>query len=114
MNFYSLGTALLINKGTYAKLSPKQKQVVDAHCTADWAEKLPPPWIKWEQDGRVALMKDPKHVVYSITPEDQKAWKEIVPKVQQQWEKDVAQKGVDGAKAFAELKGLLDKYKAAY
>lgn len=114
MNFYSLGTALLINKGTYAKLSSKQKGVLDNHCTADWAEKLPPLWIKWEQEGRVALMNDPKHTVYSISDADKKAWKEIVPKVQQQWEREVAQKGIDGTKAFAELKALLEKYKAAY
>ena len=112
MNFYSLGTALLINKGTYARLSPKQKEVIDSHCTADWAEKLPPAWIKWEQEGRIALKNDPKHTVYAITEDDKKAWKEIVPKVQQQWEREVAQKGIDGPKAFGELKALLEKYNA--
>jgi TRAP-type C4-dicarboxylate transport system substrate-binding protein len=114
MNFYSLGTAILINKGTYARLSPKQKQVIDNHCTADWAEKLPPPWIKWELEGRAALKADPKHTVYTITEDDKKAWMEIVPKVQAQWEREVAQKGIDGPKAFAELKALLDKYHAGY
>ena len=58
-------------------------------------------------------MHDPKHTVYSISEDDKKAWKEIVPKVQQLWEKDVAAKGVDGPKAFSELKALLDKYKAS-
>lgn len=114
MNFYSLGTAILINKGTYAKLSPKQKGVIDSHCTADWAEKLPPPWIKWELEGRAKLIKDPKHTVYTISDDDKKAWKEIVPKIRQQWEHEVALKGVDGPKAFGELKALLDKYRAAY
>ncbi len=114
MNFYSLGTALLINKGAYERLSPNQKKVMDSHCTADWAEKLPPAWIKWEQEGRTALMHDPKHTVYSISEDDKKAWKEIVPKVQKQWEKEVAAKGVDGPKAFGELKALLDKNKASY
>lgn len=114
MNFYSLGTALLINKGAYERLSSNQKKVMDSHCTADWAEKLPPAWIKWEQEGRTALRSDPKHTVYSISEDDKKAWKEIVPKVQQQWEKEVAAKGVDGPKAFGELKALLDKHKALY
>lgn len=114
MNFYSLGTAILINKGAYSRLSPKQKQVIDSHCTADWAEKLPVPWISWEQEGRDKLIKDPKHTVYKISTDDSKAWEAIVPKVQQQWEREVAPKGGDGAKTFTDLKSLLQKYNAAY
>lgn len=114
INFYSLGTAILINKGAYNRLSRAQKDVIDNHCTADWAEKLPPPWVKWELEGRDALTANPKHTVYKITDEDLQAWKELTGKVQHQWEKEVAGKGVDGAKVFGELKALLQKYNAAY
>lgn len=114
MNFYSLGTAILINKGSYNRMSPAQKGVIDSHCTADWAEKLPPAWVKWELEGRDALMANPKHTVYKISNDDLQAWKELTGKIQQQWVKEVASKGVDGAKVFGELKELLGKYNAAY
>jgi TRAP-type transport system periplasmic protein len=114
MNFYSLGAALLINKSAYQSLSEKQKAVIDAHCNADWAERLPPPWIKWEQEGRQALIKKPGHTVYQISTDDLKAWKELADKSAKQWERDVAAKGVDGPKALLELRQRLEKYGAAY
>lgn len=114
MNFYSLGTAIVINKGAYGRLSAKQKQVIDSHCTADWAERLPPKWAAWEQEGRDKLVKNPKHTVYKVSNADMAEWKELAAKVQQQWSREVSQKGQNGEKIISELKDALKKYNAAY
>jgi len=114
MNFYSLGTAILMNKSSYGKLSADQKKVIDNHCNADWAERLPMPWYNWEQEGRSALLKKPGHTVYTISDAKVGEWKAMAAKVRTDWEASVKKNRIDGAKVFGELQDTLKKYNAAY
>ncbi|OCW59685.1 TRAP dicarboxylate transporter subunit DctP [Hoeflea olei] len=110
---YSLATAILINKGSYERLSDAQKAVIDDHCNADWSEKLPVAWTDFENEGRAVLLEKPEHEVYEISDEQLAEWKELAKGVQDKWSADVAAKGLDGDKVFADLKALLEKYDAA-
>lgn len=114
MDFYSLGTAIVMNKASYARLSDKQKAVIDAHCNADWAEKLPKAWYDWEQEGRKALTEDASHTVYKVSDEDVGQWKAVADQVRQDWEKNASKGGVDAKAAFEDLQKRLRDYNAAY
>lgn len=114
MDFYSLGTAILINKAAFGRLSEAQQKVVNNHCTSDWAEKLPPEWVAWEQEGRTKLINDPKHTVYTITEEQKDKWKALTKTVQDQWVEEMNQQGRDGEQILGELRTLLQENNAAY
>lgn len=114
MDFYSLGTAILMNKAAYNRLSDKQKAVIDSHCNADWAEKLPKAWYDWEQEGRKALLEDPSHTVYKVPEANVEQWKTMADKVRQDWEQGASKGGVDAKAAFEALQAKLREYDAAY
>ena len=56
-----------MNKGTYDSMSPAQKQVIDQHCTPEWAEKITAGWVDFDVEGRSLLAKKPGHTVYKPT-----------------------------------------------
>ncbi|WP_245451189.1 TRAP transporter substrate-binding protein [Borborobacter arsenicus] len=111
---YSLGTAILINKSSYDRLSDAQKAVVDSHCNADWSERLPKAWTDYEYEGRGVLLQNSEHTINPISDENLQEWKKLAEGVKAKWAQDVAAKGVEGEKVFGELTDLLAKYKAAY
>lgn len=114
MDFYSLGTAILMNKASYNRLSDAQKATIDAHCNADWAEKLPKAWYDWEQEGRQALLQDASHTVYQLSDDKRGQWREVADQVRAEWVQGAARSGVDAEQAFADLQRRLREYDAAY
>src|SRR5690606_22131156 len=114
MDFYSLGTAILMNKAAYARLSDSQKAVIDEHCNADWAERLPKAWYDWEQEGRKALLEDPAHTVYKVSDEHVGQWREMADRVRQDWEGGTSKNGIDAKEAFEALQSRLRGYDALY
>jgi TRAP-type C4-dicarboxylate transport system substrate-binding protein len=114
INFYSLGTAVLINKGAYAKLSGDQKKVIDGRCTPEWAEKMPPEWVAWELEGREKLLADPKHEVYKISDADLAEWTALKQDAFVQWKKDVKDRGYDPEVILSELNAKIEQYGAGY
>ncbi len=114
MNFYSLGTAIVMNKASYERLSDQQKAVMDQHCNADWAERLPKAWFDWEQEGRQALMGKSDHVLYTVPAEKEGEWKAAADKVRAEWQATVEKTGADGEAIFADLQKRLESYNAAY
>ena len=111
---YSLATAILINKDSYERLSDAQKGVVDAHCNADWSERLPKAWTDYELEGREVLTKDASHTLNQLTPEQLKEWQTLSEGVKAKWSAEVAAKGVDGDKVFGELTALIEKHGAGH
>jgi TRAP-type C4-dicarboxylate transport system substrate-binding protein len=111
---YSLGTAILINKNSYERLSNAQKAVIDSHCTADWSERLPKAWTDYEYEGRGVLLQKADHTINPVSDDKLQEWKKLSGQVKAKWVQDVAPKGVDGEKVFGELTDLLTKYNAAY
>ncbi|MCX5590166.1 TRAP transporter substrate-binding protein [Alcaligenes endophyticus] len=114
MNFYSLGTAIVMNKNSYARLSDQQKAVIDSHCNADWAERLPKAWYDWEQEGRQALMTKSDHTLYTVPSEKEAEWKAMAEQVRAEWQATVDKTGADGQAIYADLQKRLDAYNAGY
>jgi len=111
---YSLATAILINKDSYAAMSEAQQAVMDDHCNADWSQKLPGAWADYEAEGKVIMSGQNEHTIYQLTDEQMEAWQEVAGGVKQQWIDELAETGLDGEKIFGELKAKLDAYDASY
>jgi len=98
----------LMNKAKYDSLSPAQKQVIDNHCTPEWAEKVVSPWADFEHGGRDKIAAMPGQEVYKLTPEQLGAWKKAAEPLEAKW----ASKVPDADKKMAELRAALQKHGA--
>jgi hypothetical protein len=87
----------VLNKGKYDSLSPSQKQVMDAHCTSDWALRIAAPWADFESDGRGKLKGMPGQDVYALSPDQLAAWRKSAEPVVANWETPVRKAGHDSA-----------------
>ncbi len=103
MPFYVTTFSILMNKGTYDGMSPAQKQVIDQHCTPEWAEKITAGWVDFDVEGRSLLAKKPGHTVYKPTAAELDQWKKLAEPLRAEWIKSASKKGIDGKKAFDEL-----------
>jgi TRAP-type C4-dicarboxylate transport system substrate-binding protein len=111
---YTTGFVWVINKATYAAMSPAQQTVIDNHCNREWAEKVASPWADFEHDGIAKLKAEPGHEVYPLTDEQLNAWKAASSSVVQTWSAAVKKAGGDPDAALKGLKDELAKYNASY
>ena len=105
---YSNSFVWVMNKAKYDAMSPAQKQVIDQHCTSEWAEKVATPWANWEHAGRELIAKEPGQDVYSLTPDQIAAWRKVADELKQKW----AAKVPNADAAFAALQADLKKHDA--
>lgn len=110
MPFYVTTFSVLMNKGTYEKMSPTQKKVIDEHCTPEWAEKITAGWVDFDVEGRSLLAKKAGHTVYKPSAAELEQWKAAAEPLRKVWIKNAEKKGVDGDKAFKELVDILKKH----
>src|SRR5580698_10461630 len=48
---YTTSFVWIMNKATYAQMSPSQQNVIDDHCNTKWAERVAAPWADFEHAG---------------------------------------------------------------
>src|SRR5580693_1727126 len=72
---YTTGFVWIMNKDTYAAMSPSQQKVIDNHCNREWAERTAAPWADFEHDGIEKLKAEPGHEVYPISDAQLDLWK---------------------------------------
>ncbi len=106
--------AWVMNKAKYEALAPAQKQVIDEHCTAAWAERIASPWADFEAAGHEKLLKEAGHESYALSAEDLAAWRKAAQPLQDEWAAGARKAGIDPDKAFGELKASLAQHDAAY
>jgi TRAP-type C4-dicarboxylate transport system substrate-binding protein len=111
---YTTGFVWVMNKATYAAMSPAQQTVIDNHCNREWAEKVASPWADFEHDGIAKLKAEPGHEVYPLTDEQLNAWKAASASVVQTWSAAVKKAGGDPDATLKGLKDELAKYNASY
>jgi TRAP-type C4-dicarboxylate transport system substrate-binding protein len=103
--------ALVINKPKYESLSPRQRGVIDAHCTPEWAKRYNTPASEFEKEGTPKL-KEAGLVFYKPSAEEMKAWRAAAAAAKEAWAKEVSGKGGDPEKIYGELTAALKKHKA--
>jgi len=111
---YTTGFVWVMNKNTYAAMSPSQQRVIDNHCNRQWAEKVAAPWADFEHDGIAKLKAEPGHEVYPISDAQLDEWKKAAGPVEQTWADAVRKAGADPDAALKELKADLARYDAGY
>ena len=110
---YSTPFVWVMNKDKYDAMSAAQKNVIDEHCTTEWAERVASPWADFEFAGRAKLAALPGHESYKLTPEQAVAWHKAIAPLEAQWAADVAKSGSDPKAVMEALKASVAKYKAA-
>jgi TRAP-type C4-dicarboxylate transport system substrate-binding protein len=111
---YVTSFAWVMNKNTYASMSPAQQKVIDEHCTNAWALRIAAPWADFERAGIAKLASDPAHEVYGITDAQLDAWKRASEPVVAAWADGVRKVGADPDAVLRELKQTLAEFHAAY
>jgi TRAP-type C4-dicarboxylate transport system substrate-binding protein len=111
---YTTGFVWVMNKDTYAAMSPAQQKVVDNHCNRQWAEKVAAPWADFEHDGIDKLKAEPGHEVYTISDAQLDLWKAAAVPVVKSWSDAVKRVGGDPDVALKGLKDTLVKYNSGY
>jgi TRAP-type C4-dicarboxylate transport system substrate-binding protein len=111
---YTTPFVYAMNLAKYQSLSPKQKAVIDDHCTTEWAAKVAGPWADFEAAGRDKMKALPGHEVFPLTAPQLAAWKTTVEPLQKSWAEATAKAGIDAGAAMAELNATLAKYGAGF
>jgi TRAP-type C4-dicarboxylate transport system substrate-binding protein len=108
--FAAAGYVVVINKGKYESMSPKQKAAIDKNCTGEAGTKFTAPLHAFEEGGMKKLIarKDPGRTIVLPTPEIMDAWRVGVAPVREAWAKEASAKGgIDANKALDELRAAL-------
>jgi TRAP-type C4-dicarboxylate transport system substrate-binding protein len=111
---YTTSFVWVINKDTYAQMSPSQQKVIDNHCNTQWAEKVAAPWADFEHDGIAKIKAEAGQEVYPLTDAQLDEWKAASGPVVKKWTDAVKKTGTDPDIALKELKADLAKYNSGY
>lgn len=105
---------LMMNQARYDRMSPEQKKVIDAHCSAEWASKIMSGWNENNVQARQRFIDNAKHTVSQPTREELKAWIEAAEPIRQSWLAEVKKAGYDGEAMWADLERRLRAANALY
>jgi len=111
---YTTTFAFVFNKTKYDEMSPKQKKVIDNHCTSEWAAKVATPWADFENAGIAKIKAEPGHEVYELTADQLAEWKKELAPLEAKWADGVKKAGLNPELTMKALKAELVKNKASY
>lgn len=111
---YTTTFAFVFNKAKYNEMSPRQKKVIDDHCTSEWAAKTAGPWADFEHAGIAKLRAEAGHDVYELNAEQLGEWRKAMAPLEGKWAASVKKAGVDPDLAIKALRAELVKNKASY
>lgn len=104
---YSSWQAILINRGTYDRMTSDQQTVIDNHCTGEWASRVTRGWDDFEREGHEAFRESPDHTMVELTDEELQAWREVAEPLYEDWADSVREAGHDPDALLAELRERL-------
>ncbi len=111
---YTTGFVWIMNKDTYAAMSPAQQKVIDNHCNRQWAEKTASAWADFEHDGIAKIKAEPDHEVYTLSDAQLDQWKAAAAPVVQAWSASVKKAGGNPDVILKSLKDDLVKSNSSY
>jgi TRAP-type C4-dicarboxylate transport system substrate-binding protein len=110
---YTTAFAFAINKATYEAMSAAQKQVIDEHCTSDWAGRVAGPFDEFERAGDAKLRTE-QSGIYELTSDQLALWKKAAEPLEKSWAETARKVGVDPGTAMNDLKEQLVRRNAGY
>ena len=90
---YAATFVWVLNKDKYEAMSPAQRQVIDAHCTAQWAVRFASPWADFEAAGRDKIRAEPGHELVALTAPQLEAWRTAAAPLRETWAASVRKAG---------------------
>jgi TRAP-type C4-dicarboxylate transport system substrate-binding protein len=111
---YATTFAWAMNKARYEGMSEAQRQVIDDHCTSEWAERVATGWANDEDSGRETLIAMEGHEAYAPTDEEIALWREAAAPLKDNWTQAVTGAGHDADAIFRGLVDELEERDAAY
>lgn len=106
---YTQTFAFSMNKGSYDKLPPDLKKVIDANSGIETAGMFGRAMDDGDKAGREIAVKAGNNIVALDIAETQR-WLRTASTVESDWVTEVAKKGIDGKKLAAEARALIAKY----
>jgi TRAP-type C4-dicarboxylate transport system substrate-binding protein len=114
MPLYATTFAWVMNQGSYDGLSDNQKQVIDDHCTTEWAEKVAAGWADDEDSGRGKLLQMEGHEGIVPSEDDVAAWRAAAEPLRDRWAEAVRSAGHDPEAVMGALRDELEARDSAY
>jgi len=111
---YTTTFAFVFNKAKYNEMSPRQKKVIDNHCTSEWAAKVATPWADFEHAGIDKLKAEAGHEVYELNGAQLAEWRKATAPLEAKWAEGAKKAGVNPELAIKALRAELVKNKASY
>ncbi|MDP4593325.1 MAG: TRAP transporter substrate-binding protein [Beijerinckiaceae bacterium] len=108
-----LGTNIftfLMNKNSYAKLSPELKKVIDDHSGRNIAKWAGQNWLDVEKPGIEAVKKLKKNKFHVISPAETAKIKKAAEPVIAQWMAEMKKINADGPAMLKDARDLIAKY----
>jgi len=112
--FYAGTYIWVMNKSRYDGLSAPQRQVIDNHCTTDWAVRFASSWADAETAEREKLIAQPGQVVETLTPVQLAEWRKATEPLYANWATALNMEGTDPDEAYRELESNMAIYHADY
>lgn len=94
---------VVVNRDTWAGLSPEDRAVMEAHCTPEWSERIATGWIDLEAGGRARLAESGEHVFHVPDEAQMELWRAAAANSMAQWREAVTAAGGDPDAAHAGL-----------
>jgi TRAP-type C4-dicarboxylate transport system substrate-binding protein len=110
---YTTAFVIVINKAAYDQMPAARKEVVDAHCTNEWAAKVAEPFDEFERSGDVKL-RTGSGEIYALTADQLALWKRDAEPLRKRWFETVGKLGVHPVRAMGGLRDQLAKQNASY
>jgi TRAP-type transport system periplasmic protein len=111
---YTTTFAWVMNKAKYEAMSATQKQVIDDHCTTQWAERVASPWADFEYAGRDKIRNEPGQEVDTLTPEELGQWRTAAEPLKAKWTQNAAKTGIDPEAALKAFRAAIASYNAGF
>jgi len=111
---YTTTFVWVLNKAKYEAMSATQQQVIDDHCTTEWAVRVAGPWADFEFAGREKIRSEPDQDVYTLTPEEIAEWRKAGEPLRAKWADKARKAGIDPDAAFKEFQATIARYNAAF
>lgn len=114
MPFYLSSQVMVMNKGSYDRLSDENKAVIDDHCTPDWSARVAQGWHDADMEARDQLMADDSQTFNTPSDEEVTAWREAAKPLIDEWKESVTAKGGDADEILSAFTAALEANDAAY
>ncbi|MBP8605931.1 MAG: TRAP transporter substrate-binding protein [Phycisphaerae bacterium] len=108
---YTTAMFVVMNKASWAKLSPQQQKIVEA-VSAEWVDKHGQAWDQADEEG-MAFIKELNREIIPLSPQEQQRWKEAVKPILDEYIAAAAAKNLPGKEFLAKIQALIEEQKAA-